>query len=182
VEDVWTACGVGEPMPSCPTLYIWNGTDYEANRSIYPGAIPSENEYVDQIILGGMLVPKDRTYVLQIRELDPEVSFTDMVKLIIVDHSSESIESMPASRSCTSPEGYNDYLADRLEKRLELAPISAVHSVVGDVLRPILSSDDSYVRMHTGDIITLTFPYPPLTDSRRNVIFVGEGFYEQIRK
>ena len=58
-----------------------------------------------------------------------------------------------------------------------LSPVSAVHSKIGNVLQPLRYSDNTYVKMFPGDIITLTFPYVPLQDEERDFIFVGEGFY-----
>jgi hypothetical protein len=58
-----------------------------------------------------------------------------------------------------------------------LSPTSAIHSVLGQVKRPILNSDNKYVRMRNGNVITITFPYVPLQGEERDFIFVGEGFY-----
>jgi len=88
---------VVEESPSCPSLYFWNGNDYERRGFVLEGAMPRENEYRDYTPLRRSLVPKDGEYLLQIRETEPEISFTDMVKLIILDHSSGARYTMPMS-------------------------------------------------------------------------------------
>lgn len=200
--------------PSCPSLYFWNGTYFVRNGFIFPGAMPRKNEYRDHMYLGQRLVPNGDRYLLQIRETEPERSFIDMAKLIIVDHSSNiniavndtghifTYKDRLSPRSCTDEtalerlplietikdrlafSGYNDDSMvinfDPLKKPLNirvLSPISARHSVVGDVILHLSVSDDWYIRMHPRDVITLTFPYYPLEDEERDFIFVGEGFY-----
>ena len=60
---------------------------------------------------------------------------------------------------------------------MTLYPSSATHSVLGNVRRELLYAEDNYVRMDTGDILTLTFPYIPEVGTTREFIFVAEGFY-----
>jgi M6 family metalloprotease-like protein len=183
---------VGGP-PSCPSLYFWNGNDYERRGFIFPGAIPRENEYRDHIPLP-YLTLKDGMYYLQIRETEPEKSFIDMTKLIIVDHSSDvdirdfflNRKSKSAPHTRTYEMWYNSNVALEILKQntyiTVLSPISAEHSVIGDVRDQLQFSDDIYVRMLTGDIITLIFPFIPLRDEVRDFIFVGEGFYVPLKK
>lgn len=170
-------------MPSCPSLYLWNGNDFERRGFIFPGAMPRENEYRDHILLN-QLVLKGGKYLLQIRETEPEHSFIDIAELIIVDHSSNigsdaiSIFREPLTASHTSEILYKNksYVTSGSKVR-SLSPVSATHSAIGNVLPQLRYSDDQYVGMNPGDIITLTFPYLPLQDEIREFIFVGEGFY-----
>jgi hypothetical protein len=178
-------------MPSCPSLYFWNGNDYERRGWLFPGAMPRKNEYRDHIPLNH-LVLKDGQYYLQIRETEPENSFIDMSKLIIVDHSADvdirdffmDRKSELAPHTRTYEMWYNSNIAvDALKENSiskVLSPLTAIHSVIGDVRPQLRSADNVYVRMRTGDIITLTFPYLPLQDEIRDFIFVGEGFYVPI--
>jgi hypothetical protein len=175
-------------IPSCPSLYFWNGEEYERRGFIFPGAIPRENEYRDHIPLKHLTL-KDGEYYLQIRETEPENSFIDMAKLIIVDHSSEvdihdffinrKNKSVPHIR--TSKIWYTHDIDLNLLKEntntIVLFPTSAEHSVMGDVMPLLRFSDNQYVPMKPGDVITLTFPYIPLQDEVRDFIFVGEGYY-----
>lgn len=176
--------------PSCPSLYFWDGSDYKRRGFIFPGAMPREKEYRDHIPL--KLVPKDGQYYLQIRETEPENSFIDMAKLIIVDHSSNtgssaisiSREPIPTSHTHTSEILYKNksYVASGSNVKV-LSPTSATHSVIGNVLPLLRFSDDRYVKTYPGDIITLTFPNLPLQAGKiRDFIFVGEGFYVPLNR
>ena len=172
--------------PSCPSLYFWNGSDFERRGFIFPGAMPREKEYRDHIPIK-QLELKNGQYYLQIRETEPENSFIDMAKLIIVDHSPDtgssaisiSRELIPASHIRTSEILYKNkgYVAWGSNIKT-LSPTSATHSVIGDVMPLLRFSDNRYVKTYPGDIITLTFPNLPLQAGKiRDFIFVGEGFY-----
>jgi len=179
--------------PSCPSLYFWNGNEYVRRGWVFPGAMPKVNEYRDHIPLPHLAL-KDGKYYLQIRETEPERSFVDMAKLIIVDHSTDvnikdfflnrNTESAPHTR--TYEIWYNSNIAfDALKQNTKskiLRPLSATHSVTGDVTSIVGFSDDNYVMMKTGDVLTLIFPFIPLQDEVRDFIFVGEGFYIPLRK
>jgi glutamine amidotransferase-like uncharacterized protein len=176
-------------IPSCPSLYFWNGYDYERGGFIFPGAMPRENEYVDHIPLK-QLGSSNGYYYLQIRETESENSFINMAKLIIVDHNPDvNITDLfihKETESIPHPNPFevwykNSIALDTLREKasfMELSPFLATHSVIGDVVPPLYFSDDEYVRMNTGDIITLMFPALPLKEGEiRDFIFVGEGFY-----
>jgi len=141
-------------IPSCPSLYFWNGNHYIDNGFILGGAIPRENEYVHLSGLKGELVAKDNRYWLQIRETEPEMSFIDDAKLMVVHRS-----------------------GDTISKRIVLAPVTAEHSQIGDVRLELRYSDDRYVSMLPGDVITLSFPYYPLWNQEWELVFVAEGYY-----
>jgi len=141
-------------LPSCPSLYFWNGNHYVDNGFIIPGAIPRENEYVHHSGLKGELVAKDNRYWLQIRETEPEMSFIDDAKLLVVHRS-----------------------GDTINKRIVLAPVTAEHSQIGDVRPALRFSDDRYVSMLPGDVVTLSFPYYPLWNQEWELVFVAEGYY-----
>jgi len=100
------------------------------------------------------LVAKDNRYWLQIRETEPERSFIDDVKLMVVHRN-----------------------ADTISRRIVLAPVTAEHSQIGDVRLALRFSDDRYVSMLPGDVITLSFPYYPLWNHEWELIFVAEGYY-----
>ena len=176
-------------LPSCPSLYFWNGYDYERGGFIFPGAMPRENEYVDHIPLK-QLVSWDGYYFLLIRETESENSFINVAKLIIVDHNPDvnitdlfihrETESIPHPNP--SEVWYKNSIAlDTLREKagfMELSPFLATHSVIGDVVHQLYFFDDEYVSMNTGDIIELIFPAPPLKEGEiRDFIFVGEGYY-----
>lgn len=175
-------------LPSCPSVYFWNGSDFERSGFLFPGAIPRENEYTDHIPLG-QLVLKDDKYVLQIRETEEETSFIDMARLIIVDHGDDidirnfflERNSLPNPHVRTYEMWYNSNagleILKQNSKTRTLTPVSAVHSVLNNVENLLETSDDIYVQMNQGETLELTFPYLPLDDEVRDIIFVGEGYY-----
>jgi hypothetical protein len=174
--------------PSCPSLYYWNGTDFERSDFFFPGAIPRENEYTDHIPLGQLML-KDDKYVLQIRETEEEKSFIDMTKLIIVDHEADvdirkiflERNSLPDPHVRTYEMWYNSStgleVLKQNSKMRTLTPVSAIHSVLKNVESLLETSDDIYVQMNQGETLELTFPYLPLDDEVRDIIFVAEGYY-----
>jgi uncharacterized repeat protein (TIGR01451 family) len=87
------------------------------------------------------------------------------------------------SVSCL-PEKYHrlDYLAlDNTEDELNctfLEPAAAVSSGFGDVLDKVRASDDDYAVLENNNLITVTFPFTPLTDEERDFVLLSEGYYE----
>lgn len=176
---------------SCPSLYYWNGSEYARKGFIIGGAVGSEKEYVDRVPLN-QLALKDGMYYLQIRETEPENSFIDMAKLMIIDHGSDvkldnnfwKRNLIANSNNCRSHK-----VLDRIKIALdklnqssnvkihELTLVSADHQVNGDVLSEVNYSDNEYVNMSPGDIVTLTFSDIPLEDEKRDFVFCAEGYY-----
>jgi len=175
-------------IPSCPSLYYWNGADFERSGFLFPGAIPRENEYTDHIPLRQLML-KDNKFVLQIRETEEEKSFIDMTKLIIVDHEADvdirniflERNFLPNPHVRTYEMWYNSStgleVLKQNSKMRTLSPVSAIHSVLKNVKSLLETSDDIYVQMNQGETLELTFPYLPLDDEVRDIIFVGEGYY-----
>jgi len=159
--------GIAPSGPSCPSLYFWNGNDYEKRGYIFPGAVDPATKYADNISLN-RLVPKigqyySLEYSLQIREEEPENSFIDMAKLIVVDPGSgvNFMELYPTG-------------ALKVKSSISAGSISTVE----DVTYQVFSSDGQYVSLGKGDMIILTFPYfPQVQGQMRDFIFVVEGFH-----
>lgn len=176
---------------SCPSLYYWNGSDYVRKGFIIGGAVGREKEYLDRVPLN-QLVRKDGMYYLQIRETEPEKSFINMANLLIVDHGSDvklknifrKRNLVANSNSCRTHKVLDrikvalDKLGQDSEVKIHvLTPISAEHQVNGDVLSQVSYSDNEYVSMYQGDIVTLTFSDIPLKDEKRDFVFCAEGYY-----
>ncbi|HHT9114734.1 MAG TPA: M6 family metalloprotease domain-containing protein [Candidatus Wunengus sp. YC65] len=176
---------------SCPSLYYWNGRDYVRKGFIIGGAVGSEKEYLDRVPLN-QLVLKDGRYYLQIRETEPENSFIDTAKLIIIDHGSDvKLDNSFRKRNliANSNDCRTHKVLDRIKIALdrlkqssnvkihELTLVSAEHQVNGDVLSQVSYSDNEYVNMSPGDIVTLTFSSIPLEDEKRDFVFCAEGYY-----
>jgi len=177
-------------IPSCPNLYFWDGDGYVFGRSLFPGAFQPEREYRDYISLSH-LVSKEGKYYLQIIEEEKEISFIDMVYLIVNDFSSNGdADSLPNRKPMSESQGCefipknldeNDAGSGRsILRQVKLFPSAAIHSVLGNVRNRLLLPDDKYVRMDQGDLITLTFPYIPdisVEGTTREFLFVAEGYY-----
>src|SRR3990170_7658108 len=178
----------------CPSLYYWNGIDYARKGFIIGGAVGSEKEYLDRVPLN-QLALKDGMYSLQIRETEPEKSFIDMAKLIVIDHGSDvkldnSFRNrirISNSNNCRSHKVLDriKIALDKLKqssnvKIHELTLVSAEHQVNGDVLSQVSSSDNEYVNMSPGDVVTLTFSDIPLEDEKRDFVFCAEGYYTSL--
>jgi hypothetical protein len=159
--------GIAPSAPSCPSLYFWNGNDYEKRGYIFPGAVDPATKYVDKIFLN-QLGPKrgphySLEYSLQIREEELENSFIDMAKLIMVD-----------SSSANPMELYPTRALKKVKSPISAGSIPAVE----DVTYQLFSSDGQYVSLGFGDMIILTFPYfPQVQGKRKDFIFVVEGFH-----
>ena len=111
-----------------------------------------------------------------------------MAYLIIIDRSSIENENIFPNREPISESQSCKFVAKALDEKqvgsgesiirtVVLYPSSATHSVLGKVRRELLYADNKYVRMDTGDILTLIFPYVSEVGTTRDFIFVAEGFY-----
>ena len=179
---------VCETQPSCPSLYYWNGEEYVNRGFILGGAIPKENEYVDQVRLkGDKLAPEDGSYWLQIRETEPERSFIDTLRIRVVDakdvNDVTTKDSVTTSDTCPAAAAHGFDVRSKAAKELlpviaVLKPTSAEHSRFGDVLPLLKRADEKYTRSRTGDIITLSFPYDPNLGEGVDFIFDVKGYYE----
>jgi len=86
---------------SCPYLFVWNGKEYEKDNDIYSVANAMTNTdspfafnkatmekfgYTDYYRIEKNLVAKDGLYLMMLKEVRNEVSHTDAVSLLVVDH------------------------------------------------------------------------------------------------
>jgi len=172
---------------SCPSLwYSSDGEDFVRLSSIFIGAVGSAEEYRDYILLKD-IVPSEGKYIFQIRETYPEDSYMDMVKLIAVDHGADvDLNDLFEGRS-HSPNLYYFNAPELLGLKMRmLSPLSAVYTSgqnnasSQDVTDLLYWSDNAYVPLSEGDIISLTFKELPLLDEKRSFIFIGEGYYNRL--
>ena len=70
----------------CPTLFVWNGTDYLSEGVL---AIHAESDITIQHSIQNTLALKNGVYRLELRELDNYTSHLDQVKLYAVDDQGE---------------------------------------------------------------------------------------------
>lgn len=71
---------------SCPTLFVWNGSNYESEGLLN---IHADSDVTVQHEIQNTLALKNNFYNLQLRELDEFTSHVDQVKLYAVDHQGE---------------------------------------------------------------------------------------------
>src|SRR4030042_1275778 len=71
---------------SCPFVYSWDGSEYQLENDIYSVARNAGREYTDYLFMQNTIVPKDGVYSFEVREIPSEEAWTDMLKLIVIDH------------------------------------------------------------------------------------------------
>ncbi len=154
---------------SCPWVFAWNGTDFVEDNDIYSVARYPQGEYTDYYLLQQPLVAQDDEYVLEIREIAEEDSWTDMVGLLAVDHE-------PDVR--VGPDNNGDIHAYRPAELV--TPISAVSSYDSDVRALVATMNDSGYRAYSGDYVDIDFGSIDISGGARLVLRVkgfntGEG-------
>lgn len=143
--------------PSCPYLYLWNGSDYVFENDLFPSGNPKE--YTDYYLLMKELIPKDEVYSLKIKEELEETSHIDKVSLLQIDH----------------PEGVK--IAPTLEGKLYTykEPLTAAANVVnsqGEDITELISTgaDNKEYFGRQGEEIMLRFAKNGLRDETRLIL------------
>jgi len=134
----------------CPTLFVWNGTDFIVDNNLLPKSARSNGtEVEDYYRLEQDLVPFyggyfNSYYSLLISEFQQEHSYLDEVQLFAVDH--------PANVSvAVSPTG------EILTYQNPYAPSSAVDEANVSWLDEISSIDSDYYESCNGSFLVLNF-------------------------
>jgi len=156
---------------SCPSLYFWNGSQFEFVNSIFPGTVIPEVEYAGSLLVKGV-VPEEGMYFFEVREEELETSRLDMAKLIIVDR--------PVGTEARYQDSDGKFVLPEGAEATVLSPVFAFHSSIGDVTSPLCCSDNWYVSLSLGDSVTIKFQELPGLDKERDFIFVSEGYYTLI--
>ena len=76
----------GTPGGGCPTLFVWDGTDYESEGTLN---IHADSDVTVQHEIQNILALEKGVYKLQLRELDNHTSHIDQVKLYAIDYEGE---------------------------------------------------------------------------------------------
>lgn len=120
--------------PSCPTLFVWNGSEYveEATLDIHASSDVTVQHRIEET-----LVSDGYFYKLSLRELDEFTSHIDYVKLYAVDADGE---------------------------RHECYLIRAIHSEIGRVTRQLRSDDNRRVDLAPQQTINLKFFLPQIDE------------------
>ncbi len=149
-------------IASCPSLFIWNGTDYvyfaEVSTSGYLGYLNYlegdgspvfwKNYQWDYIKLDkSQLQPRNGYYDLKMIEIWYELFYLDAAWLVVVDH--------PSDVDVYSTEG-EEYIDPNFMGKIytvsknPLTPISAVNEKGEDLLPQISKLDEIYTSAHNG--------------------------------
>lgn len=119
-----------EYIGTCPTLFVWNGTDYTYETLLN---IHAESDITLQHRITQPLVKDGAFYKLSLRELDEFTSYIDQVKL---------------------------YAVDTNEKTHLCKLTRAVHNRLGNVRTLLLSDDSNRVDLYPTQTINLEFTLP----------------------
>jgi hypothetical protein len=129
---------------SCPWVFSWTGSEFVQDNDIYSTARGAIKEYSDYYQLSALPVPVNGKYLLDLREVTQETSYTDLVKLLAVDHSS-------TTKVAPDEDGNIWTYAN------PVAPASAIDGEGNDVLVQVANEDDAGFKAYDGDVITLDF-------------------------
>jgi PKD repeat protein len=129
---------------SCPWVFSWNGSGFVQDNDIYSTARGINQEYTDYYKLNTPLVPADGKYLLDIREVTDETSYTDFVKLVAVDHSAATKVAPDENGSIWT---YSN----------PVAPVSAIDGKGSDVSVQLSDEDSLVYKGYNGDTVTLDF-------------------------
>lgn len=129
---------------SCPWVYSWDGTHYVAENDIYSTARGPDKIYTDYLTLNTPVAVKDGAYSFQIKEVSGESSYTDMVKLLTVDHA-------PGVKVATDDHGNVWTYTSPAQAS------SAVDSSGNNVLAQVAAQDGNGVKLYNGNYVLLDF-------------------------
>lgn len=145
---VFTLVGYEDPSSysSCPWVHTWDGTRFVRDNDIYPVGRYPEGELSDHYLLQKPLVARGGRYDLEVREIESEDSWTDMLGLLAVDHQPWV--------------GIGPDQAGRVHAFIKgslIAPSSAVDGAGGNVLPAVMTRDDSGYAGYDGGTVDLDF-------------------------
>jgi len=133
---------------SCPWIFVQgkNGV-YQQENDIYSTARGISKVYTDFYRLNtGLSAKNNNKYVFKIKETDQEESYTDLLHLILVDHSA-SVDAV-----CDENGNAFTYKSNQAD-----APSAAVDKNGKNVLSLIQSQDDVGCKAYNGDYFDLDF-------------------------
>ncbi len=131
-------------LASCPWIYTWDGETYVKDNDVYSTARGSDKEYTDYYALTKPLVATSGQYRLQLRETNDESSFTDLMKLIMIDHGPDVAVGVDDNGNIWT-------------YRIPGQPVSALDDRGSDVLNPISAKDGIGIHAYDGDYVILDF-------------------------
>jgi hypothetical protein len=145
-DHTLTACFYHSGGGGCPTLFVWDGTDYIEEGIL---DIHAESDVTVQYEIQNSLVLEKGVYKLQLRELDEFTSHIDQVKLYAVDYD---------GKWHLCPLTY------------------AYHSELGKVKQALLLDDSNRVDLEPTETIDLRFAQSILYSQTAYFIFEINGY------
>jgi len=142
--------GGGGGGGACPTLFVWNGTDYVEEGFLN---IHTESDVTVRHEIQNTLALENGVYKLQLRELDEYASHIDQVRLYAVDGEGEW-------HSCPITYAY--------------------HNELGKVKKTLRFDDDTRVDLKPTEVIGLKFAPSILYDKTEYFIFEINGYNEKM--
>lgn len=158
------------PSASCPWVFTWDGTNFVQDNDIYSVARYEQGKMRDFYLLQKPLLAQQGSYNLEVREIETETSFTDMVALRTIDH---------AADVAVAPDNKGNVFAFKPAELL--SPASARGSNGSDALPLVSKSNDSSgFHAYSGDYIDLDFGTADTSAGARLVVrmkgfLIGDG-------
>lgn len=149
---------------SCPWVYTWDGTQYVRDNDIYSVARFAQGEYTDYYKLQKPVAASGNNYYFEVREIESEESWTDMVGLVAVDHSADT---------GIAPDNKGNIFAYRYADLI--GPVTAVSNSGGNVQSSLSAQNDSGFKAYSGDYVDIDFGKVDISAGAR-VIVRAKGF------
>ncbi len=152
---------------SSPYFYVWTGERFELVDSFHSTRTPlSGGEATDYILIENAMAAKDGSYSILLSEERDESSYTDVVKLMVVDHAADvSVASDNDGNVMTYKDPYQ--------------PVSAVDDYGNDVLSLVSLKDNTGFHAYETESVTVDFGSLDTSNGARLVLryqgFVPEG-------
>jgi len=168
-ESLWSATWSWYdywPGDSCPFIFTWNGTEYEYETDLQgpviglPAATPAAHSvglFQPANVVLNNLVPENGMYRIKMRETLAEISYLDLVKLLVVDY--------PAGYELVSSTAENTYSYGYVNPETiytihnPRAPTSAFATNGDDILASVTEVDNVFAPLDytVPEYITLNF-------------------------
>jgi hypothetical protein len=155
-----------DPNGSCPWLFTWDGNGFAQDNDIYSVARGLQGKMRDYYLLQKPLVARDGQYNLEIREIESEDSWTDMVGLQTVDH---------ASDVAVAPDNKGNILAYKPAALIK--PVTAISNSGSNALAQVGTRDNSGFQAYGDDYIDLDFGAVDASAGARLVLRI-KGFIQ----
>lgn len=149
---------------SCPWVFVWDGAEFAQDNDVYSTARGAGSEYRDYYLLSKPLAPSEGEYKLELREIENETSYTDLIELYSIDHSPDVMIGTDENGSVWT-------------YRNPSAPVSAVDQNGNDIMGEISAGDGAGVKGYHNNYLTLDFSNLDV-GSGATLVFRAKGFLD----